>query len=253
MKLIAGPCVLEDVELSCRIAKYVKTICEDLGFDYIFKGSFDKANRTHLQSFRGPGLYEGVKILKAVKEEVGVKVTTDIHQPWHASFPMLEENVDVIQIPAFLCRQTDLLTSAGGTQKIVNIKKGQFMHPLDMQSAVQKALIGGAAEVWLTERGNMFGYDNLVVDFRHFKMIRNFADLIFDATHSSKGRDFIAPLTRAAVAAGVDGLFFEVYPEPEKAKCDGHCSLPLNEVRPLLEDCLRINDALWKEEKETKN
>jgi 2-dehydro-3-deoxyphosphooctonate aldolase (KDO 8-P synthase) len=238
MILIAGPCVLEDTKLAVKIARHMKGIADDLGLDYIFKGSFDKANRTSIESFRGPGLYEGLRILKNVKDEVGVRVTTDIHQPWHAAF--VEEVVDVVQIPAFLCRQTDLLTAAGQHASVVNVKKGQFMIPSSMMRAVSKVLAAGCEEVWITERGSCFGYDDLVVDFRQFPFMRNHATLICDVTHSSGGAVNVPTLAKCAVAAGVDGLFMEVYPDPSRAQCDGKVSVKLDDVRPILEECLEM-------------
>ncbi len=243
--VIAGPCVLEDLDLSLQIASYVKDLCLKHGFQYIFKSSFDKANRTNLYSFRGPGLEKGLMMLEEVKKKVQVPVLTDVHEVWQVK--PVAQIVDVIQIPAFLCRQTDLLVAAGSSRRIVNIKKGQFMAPWDMKYAVEKAKAGGAKEVWLTERGSSFGYRNLVVDFRSLIIMKSLAErVIFDATHSvqlpgagegkSGGeREFVIPLARAAIAVGVGGLFLEVHPEPEKALCDGPNSLPLSQL-PLLLD-----------------
>ena len=241
--IIAGPCVLEDLDIALTIASFVKELCQKHGFSYIFKASFDKANRTSLYSYRGPGLEKGLEMLSEVKSKVGVPVTTDVHETWQVE--PVSQVADVFQIPAFLCRQTDLLVASGKTGRIVNIKKGQFMAPWDMKYAVEKARIGTPKEVWLTERGATFGYRNLVVDFRSLLIMKEYADrVIFDATHSvqlpgggegrSGGeRQFVAPLARAAVAVGVSGLFFEVHPEPDKALCDGPNSLPLKDLPEL--------------------
>ncbi len=242
--LIAGPCVLESLDIALTCARFMAEAAREYGFFYIFKSSFDKANRTSLSSYRGPGLEAGLKMLARVKEEVKVPVTSDIHEPWQAE--PAAEVLDLIQIPAFLCRQTDLIVAAAKTGKPVNIKKGQFVSPWDMYYAVEKAQAAGAAGVMLTERGYTFGYRNLVVDMRSFPIMRSFGvPVIFDATHSvqlpgggqgvSGGeREFVAPLARAAVAAGVDGIFMEVHPAPETALCDGPNSLPLSEAKKLL-------------------
>jgi len=252
--IISGPCVLEDLETALFIAEELKKITAELGFSYIFKASFDKANRTSISSYRGPGLEKGLSMLQEVKNKVGVKVITDVHETWQVK--PVSEVVDVVQIPAFLCRQTDLLVAAGRFAKVVNIKKGQFMAPWDMKYAVEKVKADGEAEVWLTERGTTFGYRNLVVDFRSIPIMKAFADrVIFDATHSvqlpgggggkSAGeREFVPYLARASVAVGVDGLFMEVHPEPEKALCDGPNSLPLKEVKPLLSQIKKLREAL---------
>ncbi len=254
MLLIAGPCVLEDLDVTIEIAKFMKSLAEELGIDYIFKASYDKANRTSLFSYRGPGLEEGLKWLNEVKKEVGVKITTDVHETWQVS--KVAEVVDVIQIPAFLCRQTDLLVEAAKTGKVVNIKKGQFMSPWDMKYAVQKVRAFSKSEVWITERGVSFGYRNLVVDFRGIPVMKEFADrVIFDATHSvqlpggqegSSGgqREFVPYLARAAVAVGVDGVFMEVHPEPEKARCDGPNSLPLKDVPNIVFQLKRLKELI---------
>ena len=243
--LIAGPCVLEDLELALTCARFMKEAAEESGFLYVFKSSFDKANRTSLSSYRGPGLEVGLRMLARVKEEVGVPVTSDIHEPWQAE--AVAEVLDLIQIPAFLCRQTDLIVAAARTGCPINIKKGQFVSPWDMYYAVEKARAAGASGVLLTERGYTFGYRNLVVDMRGLPVMRSFGvPVIFDATHSvqlpgggegasSGQREFVAPLARAAVATGVDGVFMEVHPAPEEALCDGPNSLPLPEARRLLQ------------------
>ncbi|NPA48749.1 MAG: 3-deoxy-8-phosphooctulonate synthase [Thermodesulfobacteria bacterium] len=243
--LIAGPCVLESLDLALECARFMKEAAKRHGFSYVFKASFDKANRTSLKSYRGPGLRAGLEMLARVKEEARVPVTSDIHESWQAE--PAAEVLDLIQIPAFLCRQTDLIVAAARTGKPLNIKKGQFVAPWDMYFAVEKARAAGAKGVLLTERGYTFGYRNLVVDMRAFPIMRDFGvPVIFDATHSvqlpggaggaSGGqREFVPPLARAAVAAGVDGIFMEVHPEPEKALCDGPNSLPLPEAEALLE------------------
>ncbi|WP_022852768.1 3-deoxy-8-phosphooctulonate synthase [Thermodesulfatator atlanticus] len=242
--LIAGPCVLEDLETALACAFSMKEAAEKAGFNYIFKASFDKANRTSLSSYRGPGLEKGLTMLAEIKRKAEVPVTSDIHEPWQAE--AVKEVLDLIQIPAFLCRQTDLIVAAARTGKPVNIKKGQFVSPWDMYYAVEKARKAGASGVLLTERGYTFGYRNLVVDMRSFPIMRSFrVPVIFDATHSvqlpgggggaSGGeREFIAPLARAAVAVGVDGIFMEVHPDPERALCDGPNSLRLEEAKELL-------------------
>ncbi len=253
--IISGPCVLEDLETALQIAEELKRITTELGFSYIFKASFDKANRTSLSSYRGPGLEKGLSMLEEVKNKVGVKVITDVHETWQVK--PVSEVVDVVQIPAFLCRQTDLLVAAGRFAKVVNIKKGQFMAPWDMKYAVEKVKASGEAEVWLTERGTTFGYRNLVVDFRSLPIMKAFADkVIFDATHSvqlpgggggkSAGeREFVPYLARASVVVEADGLFMEVHPQPEKALCDGPNSLPLKEVKPLLLQVKKLREALF--------
>ena len=222
----------------------MKKAASEAGFSYVFKASFDKANRTSLDSYRGPGLEKGLEMLAEIKQRLGVPVTSDIHEPWQAE--PASEVLDLLQIPAFLCRQTDLILAAARTGLPVNIKKGQFLSPWDMRYALEKAQKGGAKLVLLTERGTTFGYHNLVVDMRSLQIMRSFgAPVIFDATHSvqlpggaggaSGGqREFVSPLARAAVAAGVDGIFMEVHPRPEEALCDGPNSLPLEEARKLL-------------------
>lgn len=252
--IIAGPCVLEDLDTALYIAEYLKGLTEKFGFDYIFKASFDKANRTSLFSYRGPGLEKGLQMLSTIKEKVKVKITTDVHETWQVA--SVSEVVDVIQIPAFLCRQTDLLLKASETGCIVNVKKGQFLSPWDTKYIVEKVRAGRAKEVWLTERGTFFGYRNLVVDFRSFPVMKEYADrVIFDATHSvqlpggdegkSTGERLFAPyLIRAAVAVGVDGIFMEVHPEPDKALCDGPNSLPLSALEEILTQTKALLSAL---------
>ncbi len=254
MVLIAGPCVAESKELCLQVAAGAMQCCQDLGIQYIFKASFDKANRTSGTSFRGAGIDEGLDILATVKEEFDVPVLTDVHEPWQCE--RCREVVDVLQIPAFLCRQTDLLLAAGETGLPVNIKKGQFMAPEDMEQVAKKVLSTGNDRIMLTERGTSFGYHNLVVDYRGLVMMRQLGyPVIFDATHSvqrpggngtSSGgnREFVAPLARAAAAVGVDGLFIETHPHPERALSDGPNSVPLNELKNLLRTFKEINDVL---------
>lgn len=242
--LIAGPCVLESEEIARCIASHVKEVAGRLGISFVFKASFDKANRTSLASYRGPGLHEGLRMLAAIRREFQIPVISDVHDVTQVE--QASQVLDILQIPAFLCRQTDLLVAAARTGKVVNVKKGQFMAPWDMEHAVAKIRESGNRNILLTERGTTLGYNNLVVDMRSLPIMRSLGcPVIYDATHSvqlpggaggSSGgqRQFIAPLTRAAVAAGVDGLFMEVHPEPEKALCDGPNSLPLDQLESLL-------------------
>lgn len=255
LTLIAGPCVIESRELVFEVAEQVKQIADRLGIYYIFKASFDKANRSSAGSFRGPGLQEGLDILAEVKQRFGVPILTDIHEPHQAS--KVAEVVDVLQIPAFLCRQTDLLLAAAnsvkGTEKVINIKKGQFLAPWDMEQVVKKVRESGVDNIWLTERGTSFGYNTLVVDYRSLPQLKSLGcPVIFDATHSvqqpgglgstSGGqREFVPYLARAAAAVGVDGLFMEVHPEPSKALSDGPNMLPLKQLEALLSDLLAIH------------
>jgi 2-dehydro-3-deoxyphosphooctonate aldolase (KDO 8-P synthase) len=252
--LMAGPCVLESGELAWEIAREMKAITARLGISYVFKASFDKANRTSLNSFRGPGAEKGLRILGRLREEVGVPVVSDIHEPAQAE--MAADYLDILQIPAFLCRQTDLLVAAARTGKVVNVKKGQFVSPWDMEYAVNKLRGAGSERILLTERGASFGYNNLVVDMRSLPVMRSFGyPVIYDATHSvqlpggaggSSGgqREFIPALSRAAMAVGIDGLFIEVHPDPSKALCDGPNSLPLAEVETLLKQLLAVRQAV---------
>jgi 2-dehydro-3-deoxyphosphooctonate aldolase (KDO 8-P synthase) len=252
--LIAGPCVLEEDELNLEIGEALASLSADLGLPIIFKASYDKANRSKADSPRGPGLEVGLERLARVKAETGLPVITDIHEPYQAV--MAAEVVDVIQIPAFLCRQTDLLVAAGKEQKTVSIKKGQWMAPEEMAHAVEKTRRAGASEVVVTERGTFFGYGNLVVDMRSFQRIREATGVraIFDGTHSvqrpgraagSSGGDpeHIPSLVMAAVAAGCDGLFLETHPRPRTAPSDATNMLPLNELRPLLARALAVRAA----------
>jgi len=252
--LIAGPCVIESEAHALMIARAVQSATRAHGIPYIFKASFDKANRTSLGSFRGPGLDEGLRVLARVKAELGLPVLTDIHEPWQAA--RVAEVADVLQIPAFLCRQTDLLTAAAKTGAVVNIKKGQFLAPLDMQHPVTKVTQHGNPRVFVTERGTTFGYHNLVVDMRAFPLLRSLGvPVVFDVTHSvqrpggsggaSSGEArFIEPLACAGVGAGVDGIFIEVHDAPSRAPSDGPNALPLERLEPLLARLTRIRHAV---------
>lgn len=244
---------METEHLTLEIARTLKTITDELAVDFVFKASFDKANRTSLNSFRGPGIDEGLRILRTVKDELGLSVTSDVHEV--AQIEKAAEVLDIIQIPAFLCRQTDLLVAAAKTGKTINVKKAQFVAPQDMQYAVDKITGSGNDKILLTERGTCFGYNNLVVDYRSFSIMRSLGfPVIFDVTHSvqipsqggksSGNREYVAPLAYAAAAYGIDGLFTEVYPDPEQAKCDGPNSLYLDSVPELLETVLRIREAV---------
>jgi 2-dehydro-3-deoxyphosphooctonate aldolase (KDO 8-P synthase) len=257
LALIAGPCVLESAALSLEVAAFLADLSSRLALPIVFKGSFDKANRSAAASHRGPGVEEGLRILAAVKARFGLPVTTDIHEPAQAQ--RVAEVVDLLQIPAFLCRQTDLLTAAGETGRAVNVKKGQFMAPGDMKNAVDKVTATGNQAVLVTERGTTFGYNNLVVDYRGLPVMRAVCPVVFDATHSvqrpagagtvSAGdREFVAPLARAAVAAGVDALFLEIHPNPDRALSDGPNSLPLTAVEPLLRTLLALRAASGQED-----
>jgi 2-dehydro-3-deoxyphosphooctonate aldolase (KDO 8-P synthase) len=241
--MIAGPCVIEDAELTLDIARTLKRYALELDLPLIFKASYDKANRTSLESFRGPGLEAGLEILARVKEEVGLPVLSDVHQV--SDVAPAAAVLDVLQIPAFLCRQTDLVVAAAATGKPLNIKKGQFMAPWDMGPVLQKTRATGNSQIMLTERGGTFGYNNLVVDFRSLAIMRGLGcPVILDVTHSvqlpggqgtcSGGqREFVPLLARAGVAAGADGIFLEVHPEPERARCDGPNSLAIKNILPL--------------------
>lgn len=262
LTLIAGPCVIESRELVLEVASQVQTICERLGIRYIFKASFDKANRSSGNSFRGPGVEGGLAILAEVKQQLGLPVLTDIHESSQAA--AVAEVVDVLQIPAFLCRQTDLLLAAAaavaGTDKVVNVKKGQFLAPWDMAQVVNKMAEAGldpaSGRLWLTERGSSFGYNTLVVDYRSLPQMQALGcPVIFDATHSvqqpggrgsSSGgqREFVAPLARAAAAVGVDGLFMEVHPDPDKGLSDGPNMVPLHRLEALLAQVVAIRAAV---------
>lgn len=251
--LVAGPCVIESEAHVRAMADAIQRITGDLGIPCIFKASYDKANRTSVKSFRGPGLAGGVRILGRLARETGLPVLTDVHDPAHCE--IVAEAVDVLQIPAFLCRQTDLLVAAGKTGRAVNIKKGQFVAPRDMSYSQEKVCSTGNERVFLTERGSTFGYNTLVVDFRSLAVMRKMAPVVFDATHSvqqpsaadgvSGGQpEFIPLLARAAVAAGIDGLFVEVHDDPAHAKSDGANALDLKLLKPLLEKLLAIQAAV---------
>ena len=252
--LIAGPCVLESRGHALKLAKRLGSICARLGAPLIFKASFDKANRSSLQSYRGPGLEAGLAILKAVKEETGLPVLSDVHETCQVE--RAAEVLDVLQIPAFLCRQTDLIVAAARTGKPVNIKKGQFMAPAEMANAVDKVLSAGNACILLTERGTTFGYNSLVVDMRSIPIMKNFGvPVVIDASHSVQrpggegifsggDRAFIPVIARAAVAAGADGVFLEVHDNPARALSDKHNTLIINELEELWESLLRIREAL---------
>ena len=254
--LIAGPCVIESRDHVLFMAAELKKIASACGVPFVFKASYDKANRTSLKSFRGPGLQEGLDILREVREKVGVPILSDIHEPSHAE--AAGRILDILQIPAFLCRQTDLILAAARTGKIVNVKKGQFLAPWDMKNIVDKMSEEGAGRLLLTERGASFGYNNLVVDFRSFPVMQSFGvPVIFDVTHSlqlpggqgqsSGGQpQYIPHLARAGVAAGVDGLFMEVHENPAKALSDGPNALNLALLPSLLEQLVRIRRCLSK-------
>ncbi|MFT4114658.1 3-deoxy-8-phosphooctulonate synthase [Silvibacterium sp.] len=251
--LIAGPCVIESEAHVRKMADAIQRITSDLGIPYIFKASYDKANRTSVKSFRGPGIVEGTAILKRLKEATGLPTLTDVHEPSHCA--IAAEGVDVLQIPAFLCRQTDLLIAAAETGRAVNVKKGQFVAPGDMKHAVEKVTESGNPRVCLTERGTTFGYHNLVVDMRSLAIMRKLAPVVFDGTHSvqtpsaangvSGGQpEFIPLLARAAVAAGVDGVFLEVHDNPAEAKSDGANALDLKNLKGVLESLLAVHAAV---------
>ncbi len=257
--LIAGPCVIESEEHAVRMAEIIKGVTRSLNFPFIFKASYDKANRTSIRSYRGPGLAEGLRVLKKVRDEVHVPVLTDVHQV--ADVGKVSEVAEVLQIPAFLCRQTDLITAAALSERAVNIKKGQFVSPWDMRHAVEKCNAAGNNRVFVTERGSSFGYNNLVVDMRSLAIMRKFAPVVFDATHSvqlpsaaggdgggaavSGGQpEFIPLLARAAVAAGVDGIFLEVHDNPKQAKSDGANALESTKLRGVLKELLAVQKVL---------
>ncbi len=251
--LIAGPCVIESEAHARSMAERLAAVCADLKLPYIFKTSYDKANRTSINSYRGPGVAEGLKILRRIKDDLRLPILTDVHEP--AQVAAAAEVADVLQIPAFLCRQTDLLVAAAKSGRVVNIKKGQFLSPAEMKTAVEKVAFTGNQKILLTERGTSFGYNNLVVDMRSFPIMRGFGyPVVFDATHSlqlpggegkqSGGQpEFIEPLSRAAVAAGVDGLFLEVHDNPPAALSDASNQLPLVQLKPLLEKLLAVSRA----------
>ncbi|HLW55066.1 MAG TPA: 3-deoxy-8-phosphooctulonate synthase [Candidatus Angelobacter sp.] len=254
--LIAGPCVIESEKHALKMAEAISRVAKKAGIPCIFKASYDKANRTSLKSFRGPGLKDGLRILEKIRKEMGIVVLTDVHQA--ADVAAVSEAVDIVQIPAFLCRQTDILVEAAKHARAINIKKGQFASPADMRHAVDKVRQSGNNNVFLTERGSSFGYNNLVVDMRSLAIMRQFAPVVFDATHSvqlpsagvngeavSGGQpEFIPLLARAAVAAGVDGIFMEVHDDPAHAKSDGANALDLKRLEPVLGELLAIRNAV---------
>jgi 2-dehydro-3-deoxyphosphooctonate aldolase (KDO 8-P synthase) len=255
--LIAGPCVIESEKHALFLAEVIKGVTRSLNFPFIFKASYDKANRTSIRSYRGPGVAEGLRILKKVKDEVHVPILTDVHET--ADVAKVAEVADILQIPAFLCRQTDLVVAAAMSDRVVNIKKGQFVSPADMRHVVEKCRTAGNDKVFVTERGASFGYNNLVVDMRSLAIMRRFAPVVFDATHSvqlpsasggegaaiSGGQpEFIPLLSRAAVAAGVDGVFMEVHDHPAQAKSDGANALDLKLLPGVLDQLIAIHSAL---------
>ncbi len=254
LMVIAGPCVIESEENVMLIAKSLREISERLDIDLYFKASFDKANRTSISSYRGPGIKEGLRILQKVKDRYGLKLTTDIHEPWQADEAATV--VDMLQIPAFLCRQTDLLVAAAGTGKLINVKKAQFLAPWDMRNVVGKIEASGNKNLLLCERGSTFGYNTLVVDMTGIVEMKKFGyPVVFDATHSvqkpgGKGdctggnREYVEPLAKAAIAAGADALFFEVHPDPDHALSDGPNMVRLDEFEELLRRILRVYEAV---------
>lgn len=254
LALLAGPCVLESLERSLLIGRTVKEICGRLGINYVFKASFDKANRSSFHSFRGPGLEKGLAWLKTIKEELSVPVVTDIHESYQAA--PAAEVADILQIPAFLCRQTDLLHAAAQTGRVVNVKKGQFLAPDDMRNVVDKLHESGCDQLMLTERGASFGYHNLVVDMRSLPIMRSFGyPVVFDGTHSvqlpggngtssSGNREYVEHLVRAAVGVGIDALFLEVHDNPEEALSDGANMVYLDKLEDLLKEALAIHEIV---------
>ena len=251
--LIAGPCVIESEKLCLQVASSLKAVCAAAGIYYVFKASFDKANRTSAKSFRGPGLEDGLKVLAKVRAEIEVPVLTDVHNEVQAS--AAAEVADILQIPAFLCRQTDLIEAAVATGKIVNLKKGQFLSPVEMGRVAEKAKLSGGKRILLTERGTTFGYNNLVADMRSIPIMKRFGfPVIFDATHSvqlpggggdksSGQREFAPVLARAAMAVGANGVFIETHPHPDKALSDGPNMIPLAEMPALLKSLLKVFKA----------
>ncbi|MFC1546484.1 3-deoxy-8-phosphooctulonate synthase [bacterium] len=252
--LIAGPCVLTNIKESLYIAGYCKSVCEKYNVPYIFKGSYDKANRTNIKSLRGPGIHKGLDILSIIKEKLNIPVLTDIHNAYDAD--LVGSVVDIIQIPAFLSRQTDLIVESAKTNKVVNIKKGQFLAPNDMKSILGKSVSTGNKKIMLTERGTSFGYNNLIVDYRGIEKMKSFGyPVIFDATHSvqlpgSAGtqsggeREYILPLSKAAAALGVAGLFMEVFPDPAKSPSDSATVLPLKSLSKVLGELKKIDKII---------
>lgn len=252
--VISGPCVIESEDNVMEIAEIMKSISANLNINYFFKASFDKANRTSISSYRGPGIEKGLDILYSVKEKYGFKIITDIHEPWQAQ--PVAEVCDVLQIPAFLCRQTDLLTAAARTKKTINVKKAQFLAPWDMKNVVKKIEDSGNRNIWICERGTSFGYNTLVVDMTSIGEMKKIGyPVIFDATHSvqkpgGKGestggnRENVEPLAKAAIAAGADGVFFEIHPNPDKALSDGPNMVKLDEFESMLKRIIKIYEAV---------
>jgi 2-dehydro-3-deoxyphosphooctonate aldolase (KDO 8-P synthase) len=252
LALLGGPCAIESEDFTVEMAHAIREICVRLGMPYVFKASYDKANRSSVDSFRGPGLVKGLEVLARVKQEVGVPVVTDVHEAGHCA--PVAEVVDLLQVPAFLCRQTDLLVAAAATGRPVNVKKGQFVSPPEMRNVVRKLETAGASGVLLAERGSSFGYNNLVVDFRGLVTMRAMAPVVFDATHSvqmpgglgtaSGGqRQYVPVLARAAVAAGIDALFMEIHADPDRALSDGPNMVPLDRLERLLGELLALQAA----------
>lgn len=253
-KLIAGPCVIENESMILETAKEIKKMTDELGIEYYFKSSFDKANRTSIYSYRGPGLEEGLRILQKVKDMYGLKIATDIHEPYQAE--PVSKVADIIQIPAFLCRQTDLLIAAAKTGKLINVKKAQFLAPWDMKNVVNKLEESGNKNIMLCERGTTFGYNTLVVDMTGLLEMKRFGyPVIFDATHSvqkpgGKGnatggnREYVEYLAKAAVSVGVDGLFMEVHPDPDNAMSDGPNMVALSNLKDILEKLIKVYNAV---------
>ena len=256
LALLAGPCVLEGLDRCLLIGRTIKEITGRLGIPYVFKASFDKANRSSFNGFRGPGLKKGLEMLQTIKDELHVPIVTDVHT--EEQIEPVAKVADIIQIPAFLCRQTDLLYAAAQSGAVVNVKKGQFMAPNDMRNVVDKLHEGGCSQILLTERGATFGYNNLVVDMRSFPIMRSFGyPVVFDGTHSVQlpggagtcsagNREFVPNLVRAAVGAGVDALFMEVHDNPEEALCDGPNMVYLDKLEDLLKDALAIHEIVRK-------
>ena len=257
LALLAGPCVLEEMDRCLLIGRTIKEICGKLGIPYVFKASFDKANSSSFNGFRGPGLKKGLEMLQHIKDELQVPIVTDIHT--EEQVKPVAKVADIIQIPAFLCRQTDLLYAAAKSGAVVNVKKGQFMAPADMRNVVDKLHEGGCSQIMLTERGATFGYNNLVVDMRAFPIMRSFGyPVVFDGTHSVQlpggagtcsagNREYVPNLVRAAVGAGVDALFMEVHDNPEEALCDGPNMIYLDKLEELLKDAIAIHDIVRKQ------
>lgn len=253
LAFLLGPCVVESLDHALFMARSIREICGRVGVDFVYKSSFDKANRSSIESFRGEGMDAGLEVLTKVKEEIGVPVVTDIHEPWQAA---KAEAADILQIPAFLCRQTDLLVAAAETGKAVNVKKGQFLSPWDAKNIVEKLQSAGCEKILLTERGASFGYNNLVVDFRSFPVMRSFGvPVVFDVTHSLQlpgglGKatggqsEYIENFARAGVACGVDAVFMEVHDDPAKAPSDGPNQLPLSRLEGLLAKLKQIHDLV---------